>query len=59
MPRNDIIRKAIELGRQRGFVTFDELNELLPSTMTAPQDIEAGMVALSNEGIDVIEDEGP
>jgi Sigma-70 factor, region 1.1 len=59
MPRNDIIRKAIELGRQRGFVTFDELNKLLPSAMTAPQDIEALMVALSNEGIDVIEDEGP
>jgi hypothetical protein len=59
MPRNDIIRKAIELGRQRGFVTFDELNELLPSAMTAPQDVEALMVALSNERIDVIEDEGP
>jgi Sigma-70 factor, region 1.1 len=59
MPRSDIIRKAIELGRQKGFVTFDELNELLPSTTTAPEDIEAVMAALSDEGINVIESEEP
>jgi len=59
MPRGGIIRKVIEFGRGRGFVTFDELNELLPSTATTPEDIEAVMAALSDEGIDVIEDEGP
>ena len=62
MPRSDITRKAIELGRQKGFVTFDELNELLlnelwPSPATSPEYIEAVMEALSNEGINVIEDE--
>ena len=63
MPRGDLIRKAIELGRTEGFVTFDELNEiwheLWPSTTTEPEDIEAVMAALSDEGINVIEDEGP
>lgn len=59
MPRGDLIRKAIELGRQKGFVTFDELNEIWPSTTTEPEDIEAVMAALSDEGINVIEDEGP
>jgi RNA polymerase primary sigma factor len=59
MPRSDIVRKAIELGRDRGFVTFNELNELLPSTSTTPEYIEALMQALSDEGINVIEDEGP
>jgi RNA polymerase primary sigma factor len=57
MPRGDTIRKAIEFGRQRGFVTFDEFNELLPSTTAAPEDIEAVMTALSNEGIHVVENE--
>ena len=56
MPRSDIIRKAIELGRQKGFVTFGELNGLVPST-TTPEDIEAVMTALSDEGIHVIEDD--
>jgi RNA polymerase primary sigma factor len=58
MSRSDVIRKAIELGRQKGFVTFGELNELWPSTMTEPEDIEAVMVALSEERINVVEDEG-
>ena len=30
MPRGDIIRKAIELSHDKGFVTFDELNEIWP-----------------------------
>jgi Sigma-70 factor, region 1.1 len=62
MPRGDIIRKAIELGRQKGFVTFDELNEIWHELSHRPrpsQDIEAVMAALSDEGINVIEDEGP
>jgi RNA polymerase primary sigma factor len=59
MPSSDIIRKAIELGRQRGFVTFGELNELLPSTTAAPEDIEALLAALSDEGINLVEDDGP
>ena len=57
MLRRDIIRKAIELGRLRGFVTFDELNELLPSTTSAPEDIEAILEAISREGINVVEDD--
>jgi RNA polymerase primary sigma factor len=59
MPWSDIIRKAIELGRDKGFVTFGELDKLLPSTTTSPEYIEAVMEALSDEGINVIEDEGP
>ena len=57
MRRHEIIGKAIELGRLRGFVTFDELNELCPSTTTAPEDIETIMEALSNAGINVVEDD--
>jgi hypothetical protein len=56
MPRSDVIQKAIELGRDKGFVTFNELNELLPSTTASPEYIEAVLTALSNEGIHVIED---
>ena len=52
----EIIRKAIDLGRMQGFVTFDQLNALCPSNTTAaPEDIEAMMTALGDEGINVIE----
>lgn len=59
MQRSEIIRKAIERGRERGFVTFDQLDELLPSNtdVAAPEDIEAVMEALSDEGIRAIEQE--
>ena len=49
--RSDIIRKALELGRMRGFVTFDQLDELVSLEMTAPEDIEALLGALSDEGL--------
>jgi RNA polymerase primary sigma factor len=59
MRERNIIQRAIELGRQKGFVTFDELNELLPSTTSAPENIEAVMAALGDEGIQIIENEEP
>ena len=55
MRQDEMIRKAIELGRMSGFVTFDQLNELCPSDTTAPEDIEAIMEALSDESINVVE----
>ena len=56
MGRQGKIPKVVELGRLRGFVTFDQLNELLPSATTEPEDIEAVMEALSTEGINIVED---
>lgn len=57
MVPKSMIRRAIELYGQRGFVTFDQLNELLPSATTEPEDIEALMQALSDEGINVVDEE--
>jgi RNA polymerase primary sigma factor len=56
MRQSEFVRKAVELGRLKGFVTFDELDKLLPSDTTAPEDIEAVMEALSDEGINLVED---
>jgi RNA polymerase primary sigma factor len=57
MGRQDIIQKVIELGRLRGFVTFDQLNEPLPSATTEPEDIEVLMEALRDEGINLIDED--
>lgn len=53
MDLSTIIRRAIEIGSQRGFITFDEINELMPSHSTDAEDIEALLGALSDHGIDV------
>jgi hypothetical protein len=52
-----IIRAAIEIGERSGFVTFDQINELLPSDqdLARPEDIEALLEALSAQGINVTE----
>ena len=53
MSLTEIIRTAIVIGRQNGFVTFEQLDELLPAATTEPEDIETLMLALSEERIDV------
>jgi Sigma-70 factor, region 1.1 len=40
MPPRDLIQNVTELGRQWGFVTFDELNELLPSNAASPEYVQ-------------------
>jgi hypothetical protein len=55
MDLSAIIRTAIEIGEQRGFITFDQINELMPSRNTDAEDIEALFDALSDHGIDVRE----
>ena len=50
MRLQDIIRRATEIGKRTGFITFDQLNELCPSEF-GPLDIEALMAALGDEGI--------
>lgn len=49
-----IIRLALEIDRQQGFVTFDQLDKLLPASAEV-EDIEAVMAALSTAGIDLRE----
>ena len=57
MDLSAIIRRAIEIGDQHGFITFDQINELLPSSAyrLEPEVIETLFEALSTRGIDVRE----
>jgi RNA polymerase primary sigma factor len=57
MKLSEIIRAAILIGRRDGFVTFDQLNELLPTATTEPEDIEAVLLALSEEKISVMDND--
>jgi RNA polymerase primary sigma factor len=51
------VKKMIKQAKKRGFVTFDQLNEVLPSDTTAPEQIEDIMSMLSDMGINVSEAE--
>src|SRR6202790_3326412 len=51
------VKKMIKQAKKRGFVTFDQLNEVLPSDTTSPEQIEDIMSMLSDRGINVSEAE--
>src|SRR3978361_90668 len=51
------VKKMIKQAKKRGFVTFDPLNEALPSDTTSPEQIEDIMSMLSDMGINVSEAE--
>ena len=54
---DDAVKKMIKAAKKRGYVTMDELNEVLPSDQVDPDRIEDIMAMLSEMGINVVEDE--
>ncbi|MCH4023909.1 MAG: RNA polymerase sigma factor RpoD [Acetobacter sp.] len=51
------VKRLIAKGRERGYVTFDELNALLPQDQMSSEQIEDVMAVLSEMGIQVVENE--
>jgi len=49
------VKKMVKLGKERGFVTYDELNKALPPDQVSSEQIEDTMSQLSEMGINVIE----
>ena len=51
------VKKLLQRGKERGFVTYDELNKALPPEDVSSEQIEDTMTRLSEQGIDVVESE--
>ncbi|MCX5706296.1 MAG: RNA polymerase sigma factor RpoD [Candidatus Omnitrophica bacterium] len=51
------LEKIIALGRQKGFLTYDEVNNLLPEELSSSEEIDHLFELLGNEDIQVIENE--
>ncbi|MBA5777879.1 RNA polymerase sigma factor RpoD [Stappia sp. F7233] len=51
------VKRMIKLAKKRGYVTYDELNEVLPSEEVTSEQIEDTMAMLSDMGINVVESE--
>jgi hypothetical protein len=51
----ELIRQAIAIAEPTGTITFDQLDELVPSDQTEPEDIEALLSALSDADIQLVE----
>ncbi|HUF85770.1 MAG TPA: RNA polymerase sigma factor RpoD [Thermohalobaculum sp.] len=52
------VKRMIAKAKTRGYITYDELNRVLPSDQFASEQIEDVMSLLSEMGVNVVEDEG-
>ncbi len=50
-----MVKKLLALGKSRGFVTYEELNALLPADQFSPEFMDATISALNNAHIEVVE----
>jgi len=51
------VKRLIAKGRERGYITFDELNAVLPQDQMSSEQIEDVMAVLSEMGIQVVDNE--
>jgi len=51
------VRKMVARGKERGYVTYDELNAALPQDQVSSEQIEDTMTMLSEAGVNVVEAE--
>ncbi|MEK9685296.1 MAG: RNA polymerase sigma factor region1.1 domain-containing protein, partial [Rhodospirillaceae bacterium] len=51
------VKKLLKAGKERGYITYDELNMAMPSDQMSSEQIEDIMSQFSEMGINVVEDE--
>src|SRR3954468_7176552 len=51
------VKRLIARGKERGYITFDELNQILPPDQNSSEQIEDVMANFSEMGIQVVESE--
>jgi len=49
------VQSLIEKGKERGFVTYDELNKVLPDDMVSPEKLDAVLQKMDDLGIEMVE----
>jgi RNA polymerase primary sigma factor len=52
---NKGLQKIVELGRQKGYLTYDEVNDLLPENLSSSEEIDKLFQLLGDEDIQVVE----
>ena len=55
--QHDEVRQLIALGKEKGYLSYDEVNELLPAEITSSSELDALFSMFGNAGIEVVESE--
>jgi RNA polymerase primary sigma factor len=49
------IQKLIDTGKEKGYLTYNEVNDLLPGDMNSPDDLDDLITTIGTQGIDILE----
>ena len=49
------IQKLIDAGKEKGYLTYNEVNDLLPGEMNSPDDLDDLITTIGTQGIDILE----
>src|SRR6195952_3193766 len=52
------VDRLIETGKEKGYLTYGEVNDLLPGDITSPDDLDDLLTTINTQGIDVLNGEG-
>jgi RNA polymerase primary sigma factor len=51
----DDIKKLIDVGKEKGYLTYNEVNDLLPNDLHSPEDLDDLLTTIGTQGIDILE----
>ena len=49
------IQKLIEAGKEKGYLTYNEVNDLIPGDLHSPDDLDDLITTIGTQGIDILE----
>ncbi len=54
----DDIKKLIDAGKEKGYLTYSEVNDLIPNDVHSPEDLDDLITTIGTQGIDLLEGPG-
>ncbi len=51
------LKTLIDLGKRRGFLTFDQVNDYLPDEASSPEKIQGLLESIDELGIELVNEE--
>ncbi len=58
-PQDDMVERLLELGREKKFLSFEDLNRELPDSMVSPEDIEDVLQKIEGASISIGDGDSP
>jgi RNA polymerase primary sigma factor len=55
-PKYDRLKQLMEAGKEKGFVLYDEVNEILPDDMAAGPELDELLADLDSAGVEILEE---